>query len=198
LDFDVELAGMATAPKSFDTSLPTGLDVDAFLEWAKGRPGRYELHNGEIFAMSPARNRHSSKKGSIYSALRDAVRQAGVPCHVMPDGVAVYGSDSTWYEPDGLVYCGPEAPGDDIKIDNPMIIVEVHSPSTGTLDASDKLIGYFGVESVEHYLIVHSADRRLIHHKRQGEGTIQTRIVTAGPLHLDPPGLIVDLSEVLS
>ena len=188
---------MATSPRRFESGYPTGLTVDEFLAWAKDRPGRFELHNGEIFAMSPARNRHSAKKGSMYVALRDAIRHAGVACHAMPDGVAVYVSDNKWYEPDALVYCGPEAPGEDIKIDNPVILVEVVSPSTGALDASDKLIGYFTVASVQHYLIVHSEQRRLIHHARQANGTILTTIHAAGPLRLDPPGLSVDLSEVL-
>lgn len=189
---------MATAPKRYDSGLPTGLDVDAFLAWAKDKPGRYELHNGEIIAMSPQRNRHTSKKGSVYVALREAIREAGVDCCAMPDGVAVYVSDEKWYEPDALVYCGPEAPGDDIKIDNPVIIFEVVSPSSGGLDANDKLLGYFSVTSVLHYVIVYPKDKRLIHHKRQGDGTILTRIITAGPLRLDPPGLSVDLTEVLS
>lgn len=189
---------MATVAQKTYHDLPRGLDAAAFHDWLKTNPGRYELHNGEIFAMSPQRNRHATKKGSTYVALRDAIKAARLTCHAMPDGVAVHVSDSKWYEPDALVYCGPEAPGDDIKIDNPMIVVEVVSPSTGSLDAADKLIGYFSVGSVQHYLIVYPVEQRLVHHKRQGDGTILTRIVAAGPLQLDPPGLSVDLTEMLS
>ena len=190
---------MGTARKLPDgPGLPTGLDVAAFLDWVQRNPGRFELHDGEIFAMSPARVRHGVKKFAIQRALLDGVRNAGLPCHIMPDGIAVHVSDKKWYEPDALVYCGPEAPGDDIKIDNPLIIVEVASPSTGGLDASDKLLGYFSVPSVQHYIIVSPADKRLIHHKRQNDETILTSIISAGPLHLDPPGLSVDLTEILS
>jgi len=190
---------MATAQKLPDEpSLPTGLDVPAFLAWVKANPGRYELHNGEIFAMSPARVRHGVKKFAIQRALLDGVRHAGLPCHVMPDGIAVQVSDKKWYEPDALVYCGPEAPGDDIKIDNPIIVVEVISPSTAGLDAMHKLIGYFDVASVEHYIIVHPVSQRILHHKRQADGTLLTTIMSGGVLRLDPPGLSVDLTEILS
>lgn len=189
---------MATAAKKRDGALPTGLDVDAFLAWVKDHPGRYELHDGEVFAMSPARVLHGVKKFAMQRALLSAVREARLSCHVMPDGIAVHVSDQKWYEPDALVYCGPEAPGDDIKIDDPIIVVEVASPSTGNLDATHKLVGYFSVLSVQHYVIVNPATKLLVHHKRQDDGTILTRIITAGPLQLDPPGLTVDLTEILS
>lgn len=178
--------------------LPRGLDVDQFLDWYEQQPGRYELHNGEVFAMSPQRNWHATTKGSIYVALRAAIASAGLPCHAMPDGVAVHVSGDKWYEPDALVYCGPPAPGNDIKIDHPVVIVEVASPSTVNLDETSKLVGYFSLASVHHYIIVYPRDKRLVHHQRQVDGTILTRIVTAGPLRLDPPSLSVDLTEVLS
>lgn len=189
---------MATAAKKDDGGLPTGLDVEAFLAWVKDKPGRYELHDGEVIAMPPQRNWHATTKGSVYVARREAIKSAGVPCHAMPDGVAVHVGAQGWYEPDALVCCGPEAPGDEIKIDNPLIVVEVPSPSTGHLDESHKLVGYFSVASVQHYVIVSPATKYLVHHKRQDDGTILTRIVTAGPLLLDPPGLTVDLTEILS
>lgn len=189
---------MATPVLQRTEDLPTDLDVAAFLDWIKHNPGRYELHNGEVVAMSPARVRHGSAKFAMQRALFAGVQESGLPCNVLPDGIAVHVSDRKWYEPDALVYCGPEAPGDDIKIDNPVIIVEVASPSTGGIDATDKLVGYFAVESLHHYLIVYPKDKRLVHHKRQDDGAILTRIITTGPLLLDPPGLTVDLTEVLS
>jgi Uma2 family endonuclease len=181
------------------STLPRGLTVDQFLDWYEEQPqGRFELHHGDVVSMAAERVGHANRKGDVYVALRDAIRAAGVPCQVLPDGVAVHVSDTTWYEPDVLVYFGPEAPTDDIRIENPMIVVEVESPSTKRLDAGGKLAGYFDVPSVVHYLIVTVADNRIVHHRRQDDGTILTRIVTSGPLLLDPPGLTVDLTEVLS
>lgn len=43
-----------------------------------------------------------------------------------------------------------------------------------------------------------TSERRLVHHERQHNGTILTRIVATGPLTLDPPGLSVDLTGILS
>lgn len=189
---------MATALKRAEGRLPTGLDVPSFLEWVRNRPGRYELHNGEVVAMSPARVQHGVGKFAIQRALLAGVREAGLACHVMPDGIAVHVSDQKWYEPDALVYCGAEAQEDEIKIDNPLIVVEVISPSTAGIDEADKLLGYFSLASVHHYLIVHMKEKRVVHHQRRSDDTLLTRIITAGPLRLDPPGLTVDLTELLS
>lgn len=178
--------------------LPRGLNVDQFRDWYEQQTGRYELHNGDVFAMSPQRNWHATTKASVYRSLYQAVKRAGLPCHVMPEGAAVHVSDATWYEPEALVYCGPEAPGGDIKIDNPIVVVEIVSPSIGRLDETAKLAGYVDRESVQHYLIVSPPEKRLVHHKPQSDGTILTRIITSGPLLLDPTGLTVDLTELLS
>lgn len=185
---------MGTAAKRFDSGLPTGLDVDAFLEWYKSRPGRYELHEGAVYAMAPERVWHASTKLAVHLALVAAVKKAGCDCHVLPDGVAVHVSDVKWYEPDALVYCGPEAGPADLNIVDPMIIVEVASPSTERLDETVKLAGYFSVPSVQHYLIVYS-EGPLVHHQRQGDGTILTRLVSSGPIRLDPPGIEVDTAR---
>jgi Uma2 family endonuclease len=77
-----------------------------------------------------------------------------------------------------------------------VIVVEVLSPSTGHIDASAKLAGYFRIPSVQHYLIV-DLDKRLVVHHARGEGdAIATRIVKAGTLRLDPPGIEVTMEDL--
>jgi Uma2 family endonuclease len=187
---------MTIARKSPDGGLPRGITVDEFLVWYGQQPSRYELHEGDVYAMSPARVRHGTMKLSVYRALQDAIERAGLPCHVQPDGVAVHVNDRKWYEPDALVYCGPEAPGDDISIGNPIIVVEVASPSTVRLDETVKLSGYFEVPSVQHFLIVYP-NKPIVHHQRQVDGNILTRLLSAGPLRLDPPGIEIDVTALL-
>src|ERR1051326_4503266 len=69
-----------------------------------------------------------------------------------------------------------------------MIVVEVLFPSTRRNDLTRKLVGYFQVHSVQHYLIFWADQQRVIHHRRRNEsGEIDTRIVTSGEIRLDPP-----------
>ena len=187
---------MATAPKRYDNGLPKGIDVDAFLAWARDRAGRFELHDGDVIAMAPERVWHATMKFAMQRALYEAVAVARVPCHVVPDGVAVHVSDRKWYEPDAMVYCGDAAGPDDLNIADPVIVVEVASPSTARLDETAKLVGYFSVASVQHYLIVYPDGTPIVHHQRQADGTILTRLVGTGLIRFNPPGIEIDVAHL--
>jgi len=59
--------------------LPRGLNVDQFLDWYEQQSGRYERHNGEVFAMSPQRNWQATAKGSIFRGVTsDGITRQGV------------------------------------------------------------------------------------------------------------------------
>jgi Uma2 family endonuclease len=166
---------------------------DEFVAWAMEQPEgkRFELVAGEVVAMAPERSAHALAKFHIARRLAEAVESGGHPCQVYPDGMAVTIDATTTYEPDALVRCGPISPPDAIKLSDPVIVVEVLSPSTRARDAGAKLVDYFRLPSVHHYLIVRTEDRAIIHHARNADGTILTRIVREGDLHLEPPGLTV-------
>lgn len=138
---------MTTAHNLTDDGLPQGLTVNEFLVWSKDQPGRYELHNGNVVAMSPERLGHVEIKSNVHQALRNAIKSAGLPYFAVADGIAVHVSETKWYQPDALVYCGERADRSVTKIDNPMIVVEVASPSTAGIDTQDKLLGYLALPS---------------------------------------------------
>lgn len=163
---------------------------DEFIAWAMARPKgeRYELLRGEIVPMAAERVSHVRAKGLMYVRLREAIEAAALPCEIFPDGMAVEIDATTIFEPDAMVRCGVPLDGDVVKLSDPVIVVEVLSPSTQGIDAGAKLEGYFRLPSVRHYLIVDANDRLVVHHRRDGEA-ITTRIVRDGPLRLDPPGI---------
>jgi Uma2 family endonuclease len=155
---------------------------------------RYERVDGRIVAMAPERGAHLRVKGAVYSALRRAVADAGVPCEALPDGATVETGDSD-YEPDALVNRGEPMADDAIAAPNPVIIVEVLSPGTASTDTGGKLADYFRVPYVAHYLIVHPTRRTVTHHRRAGEG-IDTRIIVNGPIAMTPPGIVITVEEI--
>ena len=173
------------------------MTVDEYLAWAENREGRHELFNGRVYAMAPERAGHAKVKFAVHRALFDSIRKAGLPCHVLPDGMTVRIDDRTAHEPDALVYCGPEISADAIQVINPVIVVEVLSPSTRRIDATRKLAGYFSLPSVHHYLIVDPEQLPVIHHQRQADGTILTRLLSEGALRFDPPGFEIAISQLL-
>ena len=88
-----------------------------------------------------------------------------------------------------MVRFGPPLPGDTLITVDPVIVVEVASPSTQRADALLKLTRYFRNVSIQHYLIVMPNQRSLLHHRRGDGGRIETTVHVAGHVRLDPPGL---------
>jgi len=160
------------------------MTVDEFLAWAEGQDGRWELYNGVPYLMAPEQARHGEVKFAVQTALAQGIRKAGLPSHMRPDGATVRVSQYVAHEPDALVYCGPKLPDDSIEVPEPVIVVEVASPSTRKIDASLKLTGYFSLPSIQHYLIIDPDGPPVIHHRRQTDGTILTTIVHDGVLML--------------
>jgi Uma2 family endonuclease len=173
------------------------MKVPEYLAWAVSQPrGRYELVDGEVVAMAPERVRHNVVKLEIAIALRDAVRAAGLPCVVFTDGVTVVINDETAREPDASVQCGGQIDPDSMILEAPLIVVEVASPTSEDHDLHRKLVEYFSVSSIYHYLIILPEKRVLVHHQR-GVTDIATRIARSGDVVLNPPGITVPVMALL-
>ena len=178
------------------TALPKHkMTVDDFLIWAETQEGRWELYDGVPMAMSPERIIHGRVKLRVANAFERAIEAAGLPCQALLDCVAVRIDRHRSYQPDVLAYCGDAWPDDTLEVPNPIVVVEVLSPSNAMKDLRDKLVGYFQVPSIMHYVIV-DPDKRLVIHHARGSDAITTRIVNDGSsLRLDPPGLEMAVTE---
>jgi Uma2 family endonuclease len=185
------MSAMSVVPKRRMT-------VDEYLAWAVGQPGRYELVDGTVVGMSPENAGHAERKAAVHAALLAEIRARGLPCYALPDGMTVRIDEATAYEPDAVVYCGDKLPPTAVEVPNPVVVVEVLSPSTRHIDLSAKLADYFRLASIAHYLIVDPEKSRIIHHARSAGEAIVTRIVTDGCVRLDPPGIEVAMADIYS
>ena len=77
-------------------------------------------------------------------------------------------------------------------VPNPMVIAEVLSPTTAHTDTSAKLIGYFKLPSVAHYLVLDPENRSVTHYTRAGT----PNLLTNGALRLEPPGLDLAVEDL--
>jgi Uma2 family endonuclease len=173
----------------------SAMTVQDYLAWAQspGEHPRSELINGQVVAMSPERAAHNRTKISVLMSLHRAIGVAGAQCEVLTDGMAVRIDDHTVYEPDALVYCGERLPPGSLIVPSPAIVVEVSSPSTVHTDTSAKLVGYFKLVSVQHYLVIDPDGRTVTHHARGCPPVVRSE----GELCLDPPGLTVTIADLL-
>ena len=174
------------------------MTADEFIAWSMDLPKerRYELEGGEVIQMASQRVRHALVKGRVFQELTAAVRHAGLGCQVFPDGMAIRVDDNTVYEPDAAVRCGEPLDDDTVVYNDPVIVVEILSPSARGVDTGLKVTGYLRLPSVFHYLIVHAGRGQVIHHARQADGSIATRLLTSGPLQLAPPGITLEVASL--
>ena len=175
---------------------PGPMNADEFLAWCEGQTGRHELHDGVVQAMAPGTSQHALTKLHIAMRLDAEIRRKGLSCIVYPDGIGVRPKPDTVYEPDALVRCGPPLQDDITIIPDPLIVVEVASPSTQAFDAGLKLENYFLLPSLRHYLIVRPKAQVVVHYERRENGPILTRIIRDGRVSLDPPG--IELNDVFA
>jgi Uma2 family endonuclease len=174
----------------------TPMTRDEFLAWVDQQPsGRFERIDGVVVAMAPERASHNRRKRAAREALQRAVDKAGLaPCEAFADGMAVQVENSD-FEPDALLRCGPPLPGDATRVSDPLVLVEVLSPDSGTRDRAIKLRAYFRLPSVRHYLIVWPDEPRIVRHSRTTDDQIATQVFMAGEIGLDPPGIMVAVEE---
>ena len=171
-------------------------DRAAFWAWAAAQPrGRWERCDGVVLGMVPERVRHTKIKYQIWEAIKRALAEANSPCEVLGDGITVEVDERTDYEPDVLVNCGERVEEEGVAAPNPVVIVEVLSQSTAHKDATQRLVDYFRLPSVQHYLLVSSQAARVVQHSRHGEGQLLTRLPSQNRITLDPPGITVSVAD---
>jgi Uma2 family endonuclease len=152
------------------------LTREEYLRWVEDQPKCYERIAGEPVAMSRQPAQHVRIKSRVWAALDQAIRQAGLDCEALGDGVTIEVDADSDYEPDAVVNCGPPLPPDTTVATNPVIVVEVLSPATQSIDTSDKLVDYFRVPSIRHYLILRARRPEIIHHSRVGNEVISRMV----------------------
>jgi Uma2 family endonuclease len=172
------------------------MTVEEYLAWSESQEGRYELIDGVVYAQASERAAHAEMKGLVFLALSKAIRDKGLQCRALVDGMGVRVGAKTVFEPDAMVYCGLRLRPDALLVENPVIVVEVISPTSGRNDNTRKLAGYFAVSSIRHYLVIDPDDRLVVHHERREDGVVVSHILTDGRVTLDTAGLSFGFEEL--
>ncbi len=172
------------------------MTVAEFLRWEDGTDTRYELLEGFPVAMAPPAPAHGLLAAQLCIQIGRAL-QSRRPCMVQVEaGIARPDRDDTCYVADLAVTCRPPQRGDQL-ISDPVLIVEVLSPSTGLYDRQTKVADYRRIPSVEEILLIDSASIFAEVLRREGDRWI-TEIVR-GPqatLSLASIGLTATMSDL--
>lgn len=113
-----------------------------------------EYVNGEMFAMAGASKKHNLITVNVSSELRSQLK--GRPCNVYATDMRVRTRQTQYVYPDVIVVCDQEQ-FDDSQQDtllNPMVIIEVLSPSTEIYDRGAKFGYYRNIETLLEYVLI--------------------------------------------
>jgi Uma2 family endonuclease len=170
------------------------ITAEQFTQWALVQPKgeRYELYDGMVVRVPNEGYLHSLTKSMIGYRLMQAIEEAGLRCDVFIDAMQVKIVDQTVFEPDVVVRCGERLSNRASLVLDPVIAVEVLSPSSISTDLNRKREGYMRVPSLRHYLVVDAEERLIIHFRRGADGNFTDTEHREGPLTLDPPGITID------
>jgi Uma2 family endonuclease len=177
------------------------MTVGEFLAWSEeqGDEARFELVDGlPLRLMAPTTIRHARVQRSAAEALRQAIAAAGLQCDVFEFGpsVAVAHDSDECRIPDVVVTCATAIDDTSYLVPEPLIVVEVASPSTRLADVNDKVEFYSRIASIRHYLVIEQDRRRMVAFERAPGGGLEPRIVRAGSIALDPPGIELALEDL--
>jgi Uma2 family endonuclease len=154
------------------------LNVEGFLEFLDRRPEeRWELFQGAPRAMVGSTLAHATISTNIVRALGPQAEARG---YRAVNGFLVQATESSSFEPDALVLCGP-FDNRSRTTDRPLIVFEVLSPSTMDFDRTGKAPLYRRISSLQQLVFVYQDSTRVESWLRRDEGW------TAEPdLLLDP------------
>lgn len=154
---------------------------------------KHEYYNGEVFAMTGGSSTHSLISVNIASLLNAAFRQRD--CRVYNGDMRVLCPSGLRTYPDASVVCGPgEFTGDqEYELLNPLLIVEVLSPTTEAYDQGVKLRHYRMIESLKEYVLI-TQERPAVHqYTKDDAGNWISRIAESLDQSIDFPSLDISV-----
>jgi len=165
------------------------MTVAEYLEFEKTGEVRHEYLDGEIYEMTGASRRHNLIAIALLTQLKSRLR--GGSCQVYVVDVKVYIEPlNVFYYPDIVVACDPQD-NDDYFVRNPLLIAEVESPSTSSIDRREKLMAYRKLPCLREYLLLSQTSTSAEVFRRDDDGERSLEQVTGDQeLRLDS----VDLS----
>lgn len=150
-------------------ALPLPMTADEFLAWDARQTVKHEFVSGELFAMAGAHEAHVVATMNMGMALRRHLK--GSPCRTFTTDMKlrVEAADAFFY-PDVMVTCSAADATDPLVKREPVLVVEVLSPSTAAYDRGEKFAAYRQLPSLQEYLVIDPAARRCDLHRKGADG----------------------------
>jgi Uma2 family endonuclease len=174
------------------------ISPDEYLALERAAETKSDYVNGEIFAMAGASVQHVQIVLNVIDVLRSALR--GRPCRVLGSDLRLKVSSTGLYTyPDAFVVCG-ELQLEDNRRDtvlNPVVIIEVLSPSTEAYDRGEKFAHYRRLESLREYVLISQDRYRVERYVRcDGDWTLREFSGPDARVHLESIGCDLPMADL--
>jgi Uma2 family endonuclease len=158
-----------------------------------------EYLDGQIYAMSGGSPRHSAIAFNIGGVF--AAQLSGKPCQGFNSDAKVRTSPTGYYGyPDLSIVCGEPEYHDEKEdvLTNPIVIVEVLSPTTEAFDRGKKFARYRHLDSLTDYLLVSQEEPRIEQYTKQSRNHWLLTVAEGleAVLQIDSLGCTLRLSQV--
>ncbi len=140
-----------------------------YIAWERQQPERHEYWRGEVFSQAGGTRRHSLVGTNAARAIGNLLQ--GHDCQAHGSDMRVH-IEATGYHayPDVSVVCPPFEGDAEDEISNPVLVVEVLSPSTADFDRGGKFGHYRQIPSLQEYLVLWQDEPRAEQHTRTEDG----------------------------
>ena len=158
------------------SALPqTQLTPEEYITFERKAPFKNEFINGKIVAMSGASRTHNRITGDVFNGISNQL--VGTDCEAFIGDMRVKaGATASYFYPDVVVACDTPRFEDNVfdTLLNPIIVVEVLSPSTEVDDRGEKFDRYRELVSLQEYILISQDKVRVEHYLRNETQWIPT------------------------
>jgi Uma2 family endonuclease len=148
------------------------ISVDDYLADERRADHKSEYYDGSAYAMAGGTPGHGLIAANAISEFKNALRGRG--CRVYTSDVLVRSTVTTYTYPDVSIVCGTPKHENNALL-NPIVIIEVLSPSTELLDRGVKFARYRQIESLQEYVLISSTEPLIEIFHRGADGSWNLR-----------------------
>ncbi len=157
---------------------PVYMPVEQYLALDEATDGKYEYLDGFVFMLRPPSSAYAESAlvdmagGSVAHAALCAriatlvnVAVGDSPCMAYSSDARMKLAEKQYLYPDVMISCGQEAGS---MLTNPIVVIEVLSPTTEKRDRGAKFKAYQALPSVQEYMLIGSEYKSIEVHRREG------------------------------
>ena len=170
------------------------LTEDEYLRIEREAGFKSEFFEGQMFAMAGGSPKHSSLGvnaiGELYPQLK------GTHCRLHSSDLRLRTPNGAYHYPDLSVVCGPLQlhPGTSDVMINPVLLVEVLSPSTASHDRGAKFEMYRLIPTLLDFVVIHQKSIFVEHYTKSPDGSWVLRECRGGEARIPLPNIKCELN----